>query len=39
MESMLVGPAIDSEGELRGVIQLVNKVNGDGVSEQDIIEV
>jgi len=38
VESMLIGPIFDRDGNLKGVIQLINK-EGDGIiTEQDRIE-
>ena len=41
IHTMIVGPMIDLEGEIRGVVQLFNKINpeeGDIITEQDRAE-
>lgn len=38
INNQLIGPMIDRNGEVKGVLQLINK-EGDGIiSEQDVIE-
>ena len=39
VESLLISPIVDSEGTLRGVVQMANKLNGEKITNQDIIEV
>jgi len=39
VESLLISPIVDSEGNLRGVVQMANKLNGEKITNQDIIEV
>ena len=38
IENCLIGPCVDSEGKLRGVIQLINKQSQQSISTQDEIE-
>jgi hypothetical protein len=39
VESLLISPIVDSEGNLRGVVQMANKLNVEKITNQDIIEV
>ena len=38
VENLMIGPIRDSEGELRGVVQLGNKLNGEKITSQDVYE-
>ena len=39
VESLIVSPIFDKKGELKGVIQLLNKLGGERISEQDVVEI
>jgi hypothetical protein len=39
VESILITPVRDTNGNLRGVIQLVNKLNSLKITNQDVIEI
>jgi hypothetical protein len=39
VESVLIVPIRDSTGELYGVIQLLNHLNGEKIHEQDCFEI
>ena len=36
---MLICPFFDESDKIRGVIQLINKVGGDRIADQDILEI
>ena len=38
VDNLMIGPIRDSEGELRGVVQLGNKLNGEKITRQDVYE-
>ena len=38
VDNLMIGPIRDSEGELRGVVQLGNKLNGEKITSQDVYE-
>lgn len=38
VDSLMIGPLYDTEGNLRGVIQLVNKLENQRITEKDEIE-
>lgn len=38
VDNLMIGPIRDSEGELRGVVQLGNKLNGEKITKQDVYE-
>lgn len=38
VENLMIGPIRDTEGELRGVVQLGNKLNGEKITSQDVYE-
>ena len=39
IKNMVIGPCFDTEGKLRGLIQLINKSGDDPISENDRIEI
>ena len=38
VDSMLIGPIFDKEGELKGVLQLLNKKGGEKIGQKDLYE-
>ena len=38
VDNVMIGPIRDSEGLLRGVVQLGNKLNGEKITNQDVYE-
>ena len=39
IKNMVIGPCFDTEGKLRGIIQLINKSGDEPISENDRIEI
>ena len=39
IESYLVAPIIDQSGNLRGILQMMNRLNGEKITTQDIFEI
>lgn len=38
VDSLMIGAMYDTDGQLRGVIQLINKLDGQQITEQDVVE-
>lgn len=39
IESVLIAPIRDSTGDLKGVVQLINRLNGEKISPEAVIEI
>jgi hypothetical protein len=39
VESLLVAPITDSSGNLRGILQMINRFNGEKITAQDVFEI
>lgn len=38
VSNLMIGPIRDTDGELRGVVQLANKLKGEKITSQDVYE-